>query len=98
MTCDLFECTQEVVMLLEQITDQRDAFLTDGALDKLAVCSSHGHRSASGERMGCTSRRRFESRNMRHVIQIALTMLRAGEWMPVTAARVLIGVFFCISG
>ena len=25
-------------------------------------------------------------------------MLRAGEWMPVTAARVLIGIFFCISG
>ncbi len=25
-------------------------------------------------------------------------MLRAGEWIPVTAARVLIGVFFCISG
>ena len=32
------------------------------------------------------------------MIQNALTMLRAGEWMPVTAARVLIGVFFCISG
>jgi putative oxidoreductase len=25
-------------------------------------------------------------------------MLRAGEWMPVTAARILIGIFFCISG
>jgi putative oxidoreductase len=25
-------------------------------------------------------------------------MLRAAEWMPVTMARVLIGVFFCISG
>ena len=35
---------------------------------------------------------------MTHVIQSALTMLRAGEWMPVTAARVLIGIFFCISG
>ena len=35
---------------------------------------------------------------MTHVIHSALTMLRAGEWMPVTAARVLIGVFFCISG
>ena len=32
------------------------------------------------------------------VIQNALTMLRAGEWMPVTAARVLVGIFFCISG
>jgi putative oxidoreductase len=35
---------------------------------------------------------------MTHVIQSALTMLRAAEWMPVTAARVLIGIFFCISG
>ena len=35
---------------------------------------------------------------MTQVIQNALTMLRAGEWMPVTAARVLIGIFFCISG
>jgi putative oxidoreductase len=32
------------------------------------------------------------------VIQNALTMLRGGEWMPMTAARVLIGIFFCISG
>jgi putative oxidoreductase len=35
---------------------------------------------------------------MTHVIQNALTMLRTGEWAPVTAARVLIGIFFCISG
>ncbi len=35
---------------------------------------------------------------MIHVIQNGLTMLRAGEWMPMTAARVLIGIFFCISG
>lgn len=35
---------------------------------------------------------------MTHVIQNALTMLRAGEWLPVTAARFLIGIFFCISG
>ena len=35
---------------------------------------------------------------MTHVIQSILTMLRAGEWVPVTAARVLIGIFFCISG
>jgi len=35
---------------------------------------------------------------MTHVIQNILTTLRAGEWMPVTAARVLIGIFFCISG
>jgi putative oxidoreductase len=35
---------------------------------------------------------------MTHAIQSALTMLRAWEWVPVTAARVLIGIFFCISG
>ena len=35
---------------------------------------------------------------MTHLIQSALTILRAGEWMPVTAARLLIGIFFCISG
>jgi putative oxidoreductase len=35
---------------------------------------------------------------MTHAIQTVLTMLRAGEWMPVTAARILIGIFFCISG
>jgi putative oxidoreductase len=40
----------------------------------------------------------FESRNMTHVIESTLTMLRTGEWIPVTMARVLIGVFFCISG
>jgi len=35
---------------------------------------------------------------MTHMIQTALMALHAGEWMPVTAARVLIGIFFCISG
>jgi putative oxidoreductase len=35
---------------------------------------------------------------MKDVIQSALTMLRAGEWMPMAAARILIGIFFCISG
>ncbi len=35
---------------------------------------------------------------MTHVIQNALTVLRAGEWLPITAARILIGIFFCISG
>ena len=35
---------------------------------------------------------------MKHMIQSALTILRAGEWMPITAARILIGIFFCISG
>jgi putative oxidoreductase len=35
---------------------------------------------------------------MTNVIQSALTMLRDWEWVPMTAARVLIGIFFCISG
>ncbi len=35
---------------------------------------------------------------MAHVIQNALTMLRAEEWLPTTAARILIGMFFSISG
>jgi putative oxidoreductase len=35
---------------------------------------------------------------MRDAIQSILATLRAAEWMPITAARVLIGVFFCISG
>src|ERR1700744_583934 len=35
---------------------------------------------------------------MAQVIQRILTTLRAAEWMPVTAVRVLIGIFFCISG
>src|SRR5580658_8456579 len=34
---------------------------------------------------------------MTHMIQNVLTMLHTGEWMPVTAVRVLIGIFFCIS-
>jgi hypothetical protein len=35
---------------------------------------------------------------MMHAIQSAIATLRAAEWMPMTAARVLIGIFFCISG
>jgi putative oxidoreductase len=35
---------------------------------------------------------------LKHTIQSALTMLRAAEWMPITATRILIGIFFCISG
>src|SRR5580693_5562561 len=35
---------------------------------------------------------------MIQVIQSALTMLRDAEWIPMTAARMLIGIFFCISG
>jgi putative oxidoreductase len=33
-----------------------------------------------------------------HAIQSTLLMLRSEEWIPITAARILIGVFFCISG
>jgi uncharacterized membrane protein YphA (DoxX/SURF4 family) len=35
---------------------------------------------------------------MEHAIQSALATLRAAEWIPVTAVRILTGVFFCISG
>jgi putative oxidoreductase len=35
---------------------------------------------------------------MMREIQSALTMLRSAEWLPMTAARVLIGIFFSISG
>jgi putative oxidoreductase len=35
---------------------------------------------------------------MMQMMQSTLTILRDAEWMPVTAARVLIGIFFCISG
>jgi putative oxidoreductase len=35
---------------------------------------------------------------MKHVIQSTLARLHAAEWIPVTTARVLTGVFFCISG
>ena len=35
---------------------------------------------------------------MWHVLKDALASLRAAEWMPITAVRVLIGIFFCISG
>ena len=35
---------------------------------------------------------------MRHAIQSIIATLHATEWIPITAARVLIGVFFCISG
>jgi putative oxidoreductase len=35
---------------------------------------------------------------MKHAIQSAIATLSAAEWMPMTAARVFIGVFFCISG
>jgi len=31
-------------------------------------------------------------------IQSATATLRAWEWMPITTVRVLIGIFFCVSG
>jgi putative oxidoreductase len=38
------------------------------------------------------------SKRMDHSIQSVLAKLSTAEWIPVTAARVLTGVFFCISG
>ena len=35
---------------------------------------------------------------MWHAIENLLSTLRAAEWMPITAVRVLIGIFFCVSG
>lgn len=35
---------------------------------------------------------------MNHPIQTAIATLRTVEWVPITAVRVLIGTFFCISG
>ncbi len=35
---------------------------------------------------------------MWHAIENSLATLRTEEWMPMTAVRVLIGVFFCVSG
>ncbi len=35
---------------------------------------------------------------MEHAIQYALAKLNAAEWIPLTTARVLTGIFFCISG
>ena len=35
---------------------------------------------------------------MNYRVESAIATLRAAEWMPMTAARVLIGIFFCISG
>src|SRR5215471_9087642 len=41
---------------------------------------------------------RHEGSSIRDVIQSAKGALHAAEWMPVTAVRILIGIFFCISG
>jgi len=35
--------------------------------------------------------------SLRHVVR-STDALRAAEWIPITTARILIGVFFCISG
>jgi putative oxidoreductase len=35
--------------------------------------------------------------SLRHAVQ-GTGELRAAEWIPMTAARILIGIFFCISG
>jgi putative oxidoreductase len=35
---------------------------------------------------------------MRQAIENAIATVRAAEWIPITAVRVLIGIFFCISG
>lgn len=35
---------------------------------------------------------------MNYSIQSIIATLRAAEWMPITAVRVMIGIFFCISG
>ena len=42
--------------------------------------------------------RRREGSSIRLAIQSARAALRSAEWIPITAARVLIGIFFCISG
>jgi putative oxidoreductase len=35
---------------------------------------------------------------MSHTTQSVIATLRAAEWIPTTAVRMLIGIFFCISG
>jgi len=62
---------------------------------ELALCSSRGRHAKEWDAPDCGGP---SHDNMMHLIQSVLTTLRAGEWIPVTAARVLIGVFFCISG
>jgi putative oxidoreductase len=42
--------------------------------------------------------RHREGSSIRNAIQSAKAALHAAEWMPITAVRVLIGIFFCISG
>ena len=40
----------------------------------------------------------LEGANPMHAIENAWATLRAAEWIPITAVRVSIGIFFCISG
>src|SRR5215831_12619488 len=42
--------------------------------------------------------RHGEGSSIENAIQSAKAALHAAEWMPITAVRVLIGIFFCISG
>src|SRR5215831_19339051 len=42
--------------------------------------------------------RHGEGSSIRNAIQSAKATLRAAEWMTMTTVRVLIGIFFCISG
>jgi putative oxidoreductase len=35
---------------------------------------------------------------MSHSIQSGIATLRTAEWLPITAARILSGIFFCVSG
>ena len=42
--------------------------------------------------------RHREGSSIGNTIQSATAALQAAEWMPITAVRVLIGIFFCISG
>ena len=42
--------------------------------------------------------RHREASSIRNAIQGAKAALHAAEWMPITAVRILIGIFFCISG
>ena len=44
------------------------------------------------------SGRQRENSLISDAIESVNAALRAAEWMPMTAARVLIGIFFCISG
>jgi len=42
--------------------------------------------------------RHREGSSTSDAVQSAIATLRAAEWMPMTAVRFLVGIFFCISG